>query len=206
MIRILGRNNSINVQKVMWCSAELQLEVKRENIGGAFGGNENNSYLSKNPNGTIPTLIQSDFILWESNSIVRYLCEYSEISPWFPNSLVKRSHAHQWMDWYLTTLHPHMTTIFWQLIRTSEADRDQRSIDKAVETAIKFWSILDSHLERHDYILGEEISMGDIPIGCAAYRWFNLEIKRPHLKNLDRWWKTLSERPSYKTHVMLPLT
>ena len=206
MIEILGRDNSINVQKVMWCSAELQLKVKRTNIGGAFGGNDDESYLLKNPNGTIPTLIHENFILWESNSIVRYLCEYSKISPWFPNSLAKRSHAHQWMDWYLTSLHPHMTTIFFQLIRTSESDRDQASVHNAVEAASKFWRILDNHLEKHDYILGEEISMGDIPLGCAAYRWLNLEIKRPDLQNLNRWWNLLSKRPSYKSHVMLPLT
>ena len=189
MIRVLGRNNSINVQKVMWCSAELKLIVQRENIGGAFAGNHTPDYLNKNPNGTIPTLIHDNFVIWESNSIVRYLCEYTGASPWFPNTITKRGEANQWMDWYLTTMHPHMTTIFWQLIRTPLREQNLYAINHAVAEATELWSILNNHLENREYILGKNISMADIPLGCAAYRWLHLEINRPDFLHINRWWK-----------------
>ena len=84
MVRVLGRANSINVQKVMWMAAEIGLDVERIDIGGAFGGNDQADYLAKNPNGRVPTLEDGDFVLWESNSIVRYLAEKYGSSPWLP--------------------------------------------------------------------------------------------------------------------------
>ncbi len=73
MIRLIGRKNSIAVQKVLWTSAELNLRnMERLNAGGKFGLPEN--YLSINPNGKVPTIIDSDgFSLWESHAICKYL-------------------------------------------------------------------------------------------------------------------------------------
>ena len=206
MISILGRANSINVQKVMWCARELGLEISRTNVGGSFGGTDTAEYLSKNPNGTIPTIIDDEFILWESNTIVRYLCEKWGKIPWFPEALEERAHANQWMDWYLTTLHLHMTVLFWQLIRTSAEMQNKTNIETARIEAAKLWAILDRHLETHPFIIGKNITMADIPLGCAAYRWHSLDIERPHFKHLEKWWNTLCDRQAYKEHVMLPLT
>jgi glutathione S-transferase len=75
MIQVLGRSNSVNVQKVMWCFAELEIEVDRKDVGGAFGGNDKAEYRSRNPNGKIPTLIGEEYVLWGSNAIVRYVCD-----------------------------------------------------------------------------------------------------------------------------------
>ena len=74
MIKIWGRNTSSNVQKAMWAVGELELEHTRIDIGGAFGMNKEPKYLAMNPNGLVPTLEEEDgFLLWESNSVVRYL-------------------------------------------------------------------------------------------------------------------------------------
>ena len=206
MIKILGRANSINVQKVMWCAAELGITSERLDIGGPYGGNDTVEYISKNPNGTIPTIIDGKFSLWESNTIVRYFCERWGTASWFPKTIEDRAHASQWMDWYLTTLHLHMTVIFWQLIRTPIETQDKNAIETARLEAIKLWGILDHHLEKKTFVIGENITMADIPLGCAAYRWHSLEITRPKLKHLDEWWKRLCQRDAYKKHVMLPLT
>ena len=82
MVRVLGRANSINVQKVMWLAAEIGLDVERVDVGGAFGGNDTADYLAKNPNGRVPVLEDGDFVLWESNAIVRYLTEKYGSAPW----------------------------------------------------------------------------------------------------------------------------
>ena len=206
MIEILGRANSINVQKVMWCAAELKIPVERRDIGGAFGGNDTDEYLAANPNGKIPTLIEDDFVLWESNTIVRYLCEQHGSAPWFPETTRGRGLASQWMDWYLTSLHPFMTIIFWQLIRTSPEDRDDLAVQSAVEQGSALWAILDHHLADRDFVLGNSPSMADIPVGCAAYRWHGMDIDRPELVNLKRWAERLADRETYRQHVMLPLT
>ena len=206
MLQVLGRANSVNVQKVMWCLAELEQTAERRDVGGSFGGNDQPAYLAQNPNGKVPTLIDGDYVLWESNAIVRYLCDHYGTATWYPDTAQKRGHASQWMDWYLTELHPSMTTLFWQLIRTPPAKRDQAAIDGAITKCSKAWAMLDQHLGANTYILGDEISMADIPLGCAAYRWHVLDFDRPELPALKAWWTQLSGRPAYRQHVMLPLT
>jgi len=206
MIEILGRANSVNVQKVTWCAAELGLDVARRDIGGQFGGNDTAEYLAKNPNGRIPTLVDDGFVLWESNSIVRYLCQTYGRGSWQPSDPNTTALANQWMDWYLTTLHAPMTTLFWGLIRTAPEDQDWATINQAAEDGARIWSILDRHLADRDYVTGTDLTMGDIPVGCAAYRWHCMDFQRPELPNLKRWWDQLNERPAYREHVMLPLT
>lgn len=206
MIQILGRPNSVNVQKVMWCAAETGVSVDRHDIGGAFGGNTTDAYLSKNPNGRVPTLVDGDFVLWESNAIVRYLSETHGASPWYPENAKDRGLCGQWLDWYLTTLHGPMTVIFWQLIRTSEEDRDHGALKAAIKEASEVWAMLDSHLADQKFVVGDNLTMGDVAVGCSAYRWHTMDVDRPDLPNLKRWWDSLAERQAYQQHVMLPLT
>ena len=72
-LKIWGRANSVNVQKVLWCLRELDLAYERIDAGMAFGRNTEADYLAMNPNGRVPTLVDGDFVLWESNSVMRYL-------------------------------------------------------------------------------------------------------------------------------------
>ena len=205
MLEVLGRANSINVQKVMWCAAELDLAVTRHDIGGAFGGTDTAEFSKLNPNRQIPVLRDGDFALYESNAIVRYLCA-SYGAEWQPGNPKDFGTANPWMDWYLTTMHPPMTTLFWQLVRTAKADRDYAAISEAFATCRTYWAQVDRHLSERAYLLGSDISMADIPLGCSAYRWHGLDIDRPALPGLHAWYKRLCQRSAYRDHVMLPLT
>ncbi|MGH1466382.1 MAG: glutathione S-transferase family protein [Cognatishimia sp.] len=206
MIEVLGRANSINVQKVMWCAHELSLEVVQRDIGGAFGGTGTPEFLAMNPNGQIPVLQDDGFTIWESNAIVRYLCTRYDLFGWRPRSPMQEGKANQWMDWYLSTLHPPMTTVFLQLIRTPSNEMDQQVLDAAFVRCCHYWSIVNQHLAANDYMLGEKICMADIPVGCSAYRWFSLDLMRPDMPHLNRWFETLCARQAFRTHVQLPLT
>ncbi len=206
MIQILGRANSINVQKVMWCATELGLDIERSDIGGAFGGIETAEFLSLNPNGQIPVLKDGEFVIWESNAIVRYLCQKYGKTSWVPECVMQQGSAHQWMDWYLTALHAPVSTVFLQLIRTPIKEREPELMATAHKRSVDLWTILDAQLEGKSFLLGDQISMADIPVGCAAFRWHALEIERPVLKNLERWYKKLSERRAFRSQVMHPLT
>jgi len=205
MLKILGRASSINVQKTMWCAAELGIDVEREDIGGKFGGNDTPEYRSLNPNGLVPTMQDGDLILWESQAIVRYLCERERRTPWYPGDLKGRGLANQWMDWYLTRLHPPMTVVFWGLIRTEPEDRDRDAMDKAAGQAAEYWRLVDTHLETTPFITGDEPSMGDIPLGCSVNRWFTLDVERPLLPRLEAYYHRLQERPHYREHVMVKM-
>jgi glutathione S-transferase len=86
-LTIWGRANSVNVQKVLWCLTELDLAYQRIDAGMQFRRNDEPDYLVMNPNGRVPTLVDGDFVLWESNSIMRYLClAYRKETPIYPEA------------------------------------------------------------------------------------------------------------------------
>lgn len=205
MLKIWGRKDSSNVQKVLWCCDELGIRYERVELGGKFGGNRDPEYLRLNPNGLVPTIEDGDFVLWESNAIVRYLAEKYGGGSLLPLSPEGRANACRWMDWQLTTINPAMVPLFWGLVRTPEEKREPRAIAEALEKASWAWSLLDRYLEGRRYVDESGFSIGDIPLGVWAHRWFHLPIERPPLPNLRAWYERLCERPSYRVHVMLPL-
>jgi glutathione S-transferase len=206
MIKIWGRTDSSNVQKVLWCCAELGLEFERLDWGGKFGGNKEQSYLRMNPNGLVPTIQDGSFTLWESNSIMRYLVDKYGEGKLLPNTPEARANANRWMDWQLSTLNAAIVPLFWNLVRTPEDKRDRNVVKAALEKSADAWRIVDSYLAESRYVAGDSLSLGDIPIGVWAYRWFNLPIARPRFANLEAWYKRLCERPPYQKHIMIGLS
>ncbi|MDQ9387904.1 glutathione S-transferase, partial [Serratia marcescens] len=124
MLTIWGRENSNNVRKVLWCAAELGLSYTHINAGGAFGKVNEESYRALNPNGLVPLLQDDDFVLWESNTIVRYLAAKFGDATFYPQDLQARAAAEKWMDWTTSTIVPAFTIVFWGLIRTAPELRD----------------------------------------------------------------------------------
>ena len=206
MIKIWGRRDSSNVQKVLWCCDELGVTFERTDIGGKFGGNKEKPYLDLNPNGLVPTIEDGSFILWESNSILRYLVDKYGQGKLLPSTPEGRANASRWMDWQLTTLGPAITPLFWALVRTPEEKRDRAAIESALQKPTKAWGIVDNQLAKNSYMAGNDFTIGDIPLGVWAYRWFNLPIERPKLDHLKRWYDSLCKRPPYQTHIMIPMT
>ena len=206
MLTIWGRPNSINVQKAMWTVAELGLECERIDAGGAFGRLDTAEYGALNPNRRVPTLIDGDFVLWESNAIVRYLsAQYGE-GGLRPTDTKVRALADSWMDWMVTTVMGDLTLVFWQLIRTADEERDHAAVAAALDRLNPAWDIVEAHLEGRNFLAGDALTMGDIPLGAAVYRYSALDIDRPNRPSLAQWYQRLSDRPAYRDHVMLPLT
>ena len=206
MLKILGRNNSSNVQKVLWALGELELEYSREDVGGPFGGNRETDYLVMNPNGLVPTLVAGDTVLWESNVIVRYLARKYAPNSLLPDSLTDLARAEQWMDWQQTVVAPAHFPVFWGLIRTAPEDRDLDAIKNGRDRFEQVMTILDHHLADSAFVGGENLSIADIPVGIMVYRWFTLDIERMELPSLNRWYQKLTDRPAYKDAVMIGLT
>ena len=206
MLKILGRNNSSNVQKVLWTLGELDLEYTRDDIGGLFGGNREADYLAMNPNGLVPTLVDGNTVLWESNVIVRYLARKYAPNSLLPDSLTDLTQAEQWMDWQQTVVAPAHFPVFWGLIRTAPEDRDLDAIKSGRDRFEQAMTILDHHLSDSAFVGGESLSIADIPVGIMVYRWFTLDIERMELPSLHRWYQRLTDRPAYKNTVMIGLT
>lgn len=206
MLRIWGRRNSINVQKVLWCCGELGLEYERIDAGMEFGVNNTPEYLAMNPNGLVPTIEHDGFILWESHAILRYLCGLHGRGTLWPGTPRAFAEADRWMEWYNTTLWPDLRPVFWNLVRVPPEKRDMTAVNEAVRRLAARMAIVDAHLARHRYMGGGEFTMGDIPMGVAAFRWFNLPIERPAYAHLEEWYQRILKRPAFQEHCAAPLT
>jgi len=206
MLKVWGRVNSINVQKVLWALAELEVAYDRLDAGMAFGVVNEPFYKQMNPNARVPTIDDDGFVLWESNAIVRYLAAKHGAGTLWPTDLKVRADADRWMDWISNHVNPAITPVFWGLIRTPAAERNLGQIEAdAAKTAQQF-QVLEQCLAGRSYVAGPNFSMGDIVVGVFVNRWYGLDVKRPPLANLEAYYARLKQRPAFQKHVMLPLT
>ena len=206
MLVIWGNADSINVQKVLWCCEETGVAYRRIDAGRHFGVVDTPGFRQLNPNGLVPTIDDDGYVVWESNTIVRYLAAKHASGTLWPIDARARADADRWMDWTNSTLWPTMVALFRGLMRTPAPQRDPAAIEAARQETITELAILDAHLASNQYVGGTTLTMGDIAVGCAAWRWMALPVERPALANLQRWFDALAVRPAYRNVVMLPLT
>ncbi|MDG0025679.1 glutathione S-transferase family protein [Trinickia sp. Y13] len=208
MLKIWGRANSVNVQKVLWCCDELGLPFERIDAGLQFGRVNDPDYRELNPNGQVPTLVDGAFVLWESNAIVRYLAmQYGASSALYPSEPKLRASIDRWLDWSLSTLAPAERPVFMTLVRTPAQDRDMIALASNLKTLVVRWKVLDAHLQGRFHIEGDRFTLADIVLGAFAKRWFGVEgIDRPPMPSLERWYQRLTQRAPFKKYIDLPLT
>jgi glutathione S-transferase len=205
MLKIWGRVNSVNVKKAMWCVGELGLPHERIDAGMKFGVNNTPEYRKMNPTGLVPTIDDDGFTLWESHTIVRYLCAKHSMGRLCPQDLRARADAERWMDWAFTFQNA-MRNVFWGLIRTPAEKRDLKAIEDGAKKSRELAAMLDQALADKPYVAGQSFTMGDIPIGCEVQRYMRVPIECPKLPNLEAWFERLRQRPPFVQHVDLPLT
>ena len=197
MLRLWGRLSSINVRKVVWAAQELGITLQRTDAGGRYGIVREDHYLGLNPNGLVP-LIEDDetgAVLWESNTIVRYLCARHSPGNLYPEPLPARFAAEQWMDWQQTALNPAGRNAFVQWIRTPAAQRNDALIAESTAATEPLLALLDAHLARQPFMVGDRFTMADIPVACEIHRWWGLPQDRPERPHLERWYYSVSTRP-----------
>jgi len=207
MLKIWGRKNSSNVRKALWIAEEIGIAYQSLDAGGAFGLVEGAEYRAKNPNGRIPMIEDGDFILWESNAIVRYLAaRYAPDSAFYPADVQARASADKWMDWTTSTLADPFKPVFWGGLRTPPEQQDWALINAGIKTIHELLRVPDKVLSKQPYLSGDELGMGDIPLGSFIYAWFEMPIERPPLPGLEAWYERLKARAAYQKAVMTVLS
>lgn len=205
MLKIWGRRDSFNLQKVMWCVGELGIAHQRIDAGGRHGVTDTPEYRAMNPNGRVPTIDDDGFVLWESNAIVRYLAARHGMGTLCPEDPQVRADADRWMAWQSGTVGAVMRPLIMTMLRTPAEDRDWETVAAQMAAAGHYWAMLDARLAEHAYVAGDSFTMGDIPMGTYAYRWFSIDAERPDLPCLADWYDRLCDRPAYRRHVLLPI-
>jgi glutathione S-transferase len=203
-IVVWGRRCSFNVQKVLWTLDELSLRYEHRNAGGSFGGLDTPEFLGMNPHGQVPVLKDGSAVIWESNSIVRYLSASYGVGSLWQESPEERSHADRWMDWAATALQPSFMRLFWGYYRTPADRRNHKEIESARAACRKHYRALNAQLSKQRYLAGDQLSMADIPAGTSLHRYFTMGIDVEQPREVMAWFARLQERPAFQTHVMVP--
>jgi glutathione S-transferase len=206
MLKIWGRISSINVRKVVLAAQLLELEFERIDAGATFGVVRTPEYMAKNFNALVPMLEDGDYSLWESNVIVRYLGARHGNGKFYPEPLRERFDAERWMDWQQTTLNPAGREAFIQLIRTPAERRSQSAIDASVQATEALMTQLDAHLAERAFMVGDTVTMADVPIACEIHRWWGLPLDRPARPHLARWYGHITSLPAARGVLDLTLS
>ncbi|SDT39958.1 glutathione S-transferase family protein [Pseudomonas granadensis] len=207
MLKIWGRKNSSNVRKALWAAEELGLAYEAIDAGGAFGVVDTPEYRAMNPNGRVPVIEDEGLVLWESNAIVRYLlARHAPDSAWYPADPRTRATADKWMDWTSSSFAGPFRTVFWGVLRTPAEKQDWAAINAAIKECDELLNMADHALISQPYLSGNEIGMGDIPLGSFIYAWFEMPIERAPQPHLQAWYERLKQRPAYQKAVMTALT
>lgn len=201
MVKLWGRKTSSNVTKVIWLLEELGLSYQRIDAGGPFGGTDTPHYRAMNPLGLVPALEEDGFTLFESNAILRYICNvHVAHCTLYPQAPHARATVEAWMDFQQTALARHQSIVFQGLVRIAPEKRDKAAIAAAIKEAARIWAILDACLTSHPYIVGDDITLADIAFGPHVHRWFNMSFERPDAPYLHAWYERLLARPAFKAH------
>lgn len=204
MLKIWGRPDAFNVQKVLWLIDELGLAHEHIPLGGAFGGLDEPAFRAMNPHGKVPVIDDGGRVIWESHAIIRYLAVRHGAGGLWPEDAFARSQCDRWMDWSLATLQRDFMDLFWGYYRTPEAARDLPLIVRATERCAQHFALLDRHLSEQPFLAGAAFTMADIPAGTSLHRYFGLDLERPSVPRVERWFDRLAARPAYRSRVMQP--
>jgi glutathione S-transferase len=160
-----------------------------------------------NPNGLIPTIEDGKVIIWESNTILRYLAATRGFEKLHPKDPVERSHVERWMDWQLSVLGPPMATLLMGYYRTPPERRDASALDAAHARSVAAWKILEAQLkDGRPFVAGKDLTLADICLGMFVHRWFSYPVERPTMPHLKALYERLGARPPYRTHIMMPVS
>ncbi|MHA1564292.1 MAG: glutathione S-transferase family protein [Alphaproteobacteria bacterium] len=198
MYKLLGRKTSGNVQKVVWFFEERGLDYIREDYGRQFGNTTDQAYLDLNPNAKVPTLVDGDTVVWESNTILRYLCNRTDDATLYPADPAARSLVERWMDWQLGALNGPYMEIF-RATKKPEEERDAAAIATHSAAMATQLSILDGALAGDNWLVGNEFSLAEISLGPIVHRCLGFPIELPALAALRAWDERYTGRPAFKT-------
>ena len=191
-LRILGKASSINVRKVLWTCEEIGIAYTRADDGPE---------MARNPNGLVPVIVDGDFVLWESNTIIRYLANKWAAHALLPAEPRARADVDRWIDWQATELNNAWRYAFSAIVRRNPAFDDIPQIEASKRQWAKMMGILEGQLVgTGGFVAGPAFTLADIPIGLSINRWFMTPMERPPLPAVSAYYERLGDRPGFRRH------
>lgn len=200
-LKVLGKASSINVRKVLWVCSELGLAVDNEAWGSGFADTRAPGFLALNPNALVPVLRDGELVLWESNTICRYLAQRYAPGRLLPEDAAGRARVEQWMDWQATELNNAWRYAFMALVRQSPAHQDPQAIEAGIAGWNRHMQILEGQLQRTGaWAAGDAFSLADVVLGLSTHRWLSTPMPHPALPAVQAYYERLCLRPAFMLH------
>jgi glutathione S-transferase len=200
-LRILGKPISINVRKVLWLCDELALPFELEPWGAGYRDPDTPEFRALNPNAMVPVIVDGDAVLWESNTICRYLAGKQGRVDLLPTDPLERAYVEQWMDWQGGDLNNSWRYAFMSLVRHSPAHQDVQAVEASAASWNRHMAILERQLEKAgDFVTGPTFTLADVGLGLYVNRWFMTPIERPELPRVRAYYDRLATRDGFRRH------
>ncbi len=204
MFTIYGRANSSNVRKLLWLCEEIgQSDYERLDYGRGYKPCSSPEYMALNPNMVVPTLVDGDLVIWESNTQLRYLAAKHGPEDIYPADPARRARVEQWLDWQLTTAILGIRRLFQGLHVKDDAFTGAEGLEEAHGQATRSMEILDAHLAKSGaYIAADTLTIADCALGMFVHRWFALPIERRDFPALAAYYGRLKERAPFQNWIV----
>ena len=191
MYKLLGRKTSGNVQKVLFMLEELGVAYELQDYGRQFENTATPEYKAMNPTSKVPTLLDGNKAIWESNTILRYLAaeESQSLTGATP---AECTDVERWMDFLLAAVNPGYLAAFKGAKLKPEEQTPEYK--EQVKDLVAQLAIVDGHLSGKDFLALGRFTIADIAYGPIMKRCLDFKIERQPMPNLERPLQTRTER------------
>lgn len=181
-LTILGKSPSINVRKVLWTCAEIGVAFDQEQWGAGFRSTDDPQFRALNPNAMVPVIRDGTLVLWESNTICRYLASKHARHDLLPAEAGSRALVEQWMDWQAGELNNSWRYAFMGLVRQSPAHTDADAIAASIANWHRHMQMLEQQLQATGaFVTGPVFTLADVVLALSVNRWLLTPMARPDL-------------------------
>lgn len=176
---------SQHARRVLSLLMEARLEYQLRHVAMDQGEHLSPEFLLVNPNHQVPTLIDGDFKLHESNAILRYLCLKHELKSWYPEGLRTKASAEQWLDWNQCRLSPAVVDIVLNEVFLKDAG-DPSAAMSGRKRLSELWPILEAALGSQDFLTGPTPTIADLSLASSVFQ-LSLATIHPHGHHTRSW-------------------
>ncbi len=187
-------------RKPLIAAALLGIELETSVVDIFAGAGQSPEYLKLNPQGKVPTLVDGDFSLWESNAIVQYLAEQAGETALFPRNAQSRADILRWQFWESTSWAPACSLFIYEnmvkpILGLGEADPVE--LKKGEEKFHRSAKVLNKHLAKQSWLVGDSLSLADISVAPVLMYAEPAHCPLQGYDHIVSWFEKIQQLPAW---------
>lgn len=185
-------------RRVVSLLAHCDLPFEQHNVDMMAGQHMSPEYLAVNPNHQVPTLLDGDLKIHESNAILRYLCSQHALESWYPKDIRTRAKVDQWLDWTQCRFVPTMRDIVLNEVFLGEKG-DKAAAQRSREQVKNLFQIIEQGLD-NNFLVADAPTIADLSLASCVYQltFANLE---PESAKTRQWFERVSQLKGFQASL-----